>query len=511
MANYLAKSLGLVLVMSSSLTAYAKNASEFYTSYQFPQIQEEKFDDSIHLTMKKEWAKQSRKVASATNFQEGDLSSDFKTIRTSWLNVTTGDQMEKLLRESYSKFDTYAPDTKYFLAQMHLALPLRGIVWRMRKLFETSRGFLGNKSTHVMAIQAIRGSVTGLKIFLPTKQTDAGIEFFTEPSKAMTSADQFTSLAEFQNYLMLNVLPALTESIERIQGIQKSHPDATFVWDNKMAFGTGTFDDEISRYVGNGPAEVNFLIAGLYRAQHDLLVYCSYNQDRAIEVAGKLGAHIGIDSGVFSSKADDLGITDKEKVSTLKEAASKHKFLELRNYGGSKFATKALVNAYVSLKNSVIYFERAYDYLQTKDGNKSMALNPVLFQPEIAKNMENGIKNMKAVVQGPSEVRDPVTGKVVTIDLPAFYKSPPQSLSVLMASKFENGDNEKAILNTKGEKLLVRSYTNGRAIAWDNGAWEKYIPSAKGQRADYMSEASRVIRYSFGTSMVFGLPGLFVQ
>jgi hypothetical protein len=46
----------------------------------------------------------------------------------------------------------------------------------------------------------------------------------------------------------------------------------------------------VSRYIGNGPAEVNFALSALYKAQHDILVYCAYNQDYAIKVAGEMGS-----------------------------------------------------------------------------------------------------------------------------------------------------------------------------------------------------------------------------
>jgi hypothetical protein len=204
-------------------------------------------------------------------------------------------------------------------------------------------------------------------------------------------------------------------------------------------------------------------------------------------------------------------MTDAERVAIMRKAAQKHNFLELRNYGGSKYGSNVLKQAYLALKNSVVFLERSYDFLQTADASQAMNLNPVLFQQEIAPNLHKGLKNIKAVVSGPAEVRDPVTGDTVSINLPAFYNQPPASLSSLMATQFETGDLQKKIINKKGETLIVRNYFHGRSIAWDNGAWKKYVPSAEGKKPGYMSEARRVIHYSLGTSMVFGLPDLFVH
>lgn len=507
--NHLTKVLGLALIFSTSVEA--GKIKENFNSYKVTQIQEASFEDSDFLKDKKEWTKSKRKIASSMSFNGSDLSQDFKSLRDQWLKVTNGDEMEALLKHSHQNYGKYSEDARYFLAQMHTAIPLRGIIWRLRPLFEQRQGFLGNKSTHVTAVQAVRSAVTGLKMFLPTKQSDASIQYFTEPSSEMTKVDQFHSVSQFQKFLMETMIPSINESILRLQTISKGSAQKVFVWDNKMAFGRGTFEDEVQRYVGNGAAEINMTIAALYRAYHNIYVYCAYNQDAAIKVAGDIGSHFGLDASVFASKKNDLGITDQERVAIVKNAATRNKFLELRNYDGSTYGNQLMKQAWIALKNSVVYADRAYQYLQGRESTKSMGINPLFFQQETSPNIEKGIANMKAVVQGPTEVRDPVSGDTVIINLPAFYQEPPQTLSVLMATNFESGEVQKTIKNKKGESLVVRNYLHGRSIAWDNNAWKKYVPSAEGKSPGYMAEARRIIHYSLGTSMVFGLPDIFVH
>ncbi|WP_408098068.1 hypothetical protein ACJVC5_03845 [Peredibacter sp. HCB2-198] len=506
--NHFVKSIGLSLVLSAS--AFAAGKKEDYKNYYVPSLKEASFDDAEFIKEKKEWTKANRKIASQSSFSNSDMSEDLQKLREEWLQVKTGDQMEALLKASQTKYDTYSEDTRYFLAQMQLALPLRGIVWRLRPLFEEGKGFFGNKSTHVTAVQAVRTVISGLKTFLPTKQTDASIQFFTEPSVEMTKSQQFHSIAQVQNFLMTTVIPAITEASNRITALSKDGNHKAFIWDNKMAFGTGTFDDEIHRFVGHGPAEINFTIASLARAQHNILVYCAYNQDQAITLAGQMGSHFGIDSSIFASKKEDLGMTDQERNALVRRATAK-KFLELRNYDGSQYGSKLMKQAYIALKNSVVYFERSHSYLQGREAAPSMSLNPILFQEDGPMNLDKGIKNMRAVVSGIAEVRDPVSGETVTINVPAFYNNPPASLAVLMPTDFEGGDVQKTIKNKKGENLIVRNYTRGRSIAWDNNTWKQYVPSAEGQKPGYMADARRIIQYSPGTSAVFGLPDMFVH
>lgn len=507
--NQFLAGVGFAIVLSTSAFAAKKTPHDDLNSYQVPVLEEVAFEDDEYIKIKKEWNQAKRKLASDASVDESQMSKDLKRLRDEWLNVKSGNEMEALLQKAMANYASFSPDTQYFLAQMQTALPLRGIIWRMRALFENSKGFLGNKSTHVSAVQAVRGAVTSLKMFLPTQQTDAAIQYFTEPSVEMSTANQFKSVAEFQKFLLENFLPVVKDSIAKIQVVYKANPQRIYVWDNKMAFGKGTFEDEIQRFIGHGPAEVNFTISTMYRGFHNIKVFCAYNQDAAIKVAGQLGGHVGLDS-YGSSKKEDFGLTDEERVSTVKAATVSSKFLELRDYNGP-FGTNLMKDALVALRNSVSYASRAYGFLDKRDSSRAMSINPLLFQEENSPNIKEGISNMKALVTGVAEVRDHVSGSAVTINVPAFYQNPPKNLNVLMATAFETGAAEKTIVAKNGEKLAVRNYLRGRSIAWDNNQWKQFVPSAAGKGPGYMSEAKRIISYSFGTSMVFGLPDMFVH
>ncbi len=508
MNRYL-KCASLTILLSGA--ANAGNTDHDYRSLKIPTLHEVNFNDPEFNEDKKNWTKLKRKVASEMTFSQTDMSEDLRKIRDEWLTIGTGAELEMLLKKSYSNFNSYSDDSKYFLAQMHTALPLQGILWKLRPLFENSKGFLGNKSTHVTAVQAVRGAISALKMMLPTKQTEAMIQYFSEPSIEMSKNDQFKSVESFQNYLVESVIPSLNEAIKRVQMVSKNNAQKIYVWDNKMIFGRATFQDDLHRFSGHGPAEMNFVLATLYRAAHNILIYCAYNQEASIKVAGQMGSHLGVDSSIFASKRDDLGLTDEERVRLIRKAASVDNFLELRNYQGTDYGSRLMRQAYLSLRSSVVYAERSFEYLQVGESSKAMSLNPILYQPEVSPNLFKGVKNMKAVVLGEAELRDPITGDIVAVNLPSFYSDPPKSLGELLPTSFESGDAQKTIKNKKGENLYVRNYLRGRSLAWDNKIWQKYIPSAAGKSAEYMAEARRIIQYSFGTSMVFGLPEMFVD
>lgn len=457
------------------------------------------------------YQKSTRKVASEMTFSEADLSPDFVKFRDQFLAAKNADQISQLLQTSYDSYKKYSPDLQFFLAQMHVIRHHRGLVWRLRPLFETGRFLSGSKATHVMAVQFVRDAVTGLSATFPHAQTDAMIEYFTVPSKEMSINDQFKSVAAFQQFLAQVQVPALDESVLRMKTILTANPTAIWKWDNKIFYGTGSFRDGIKRVNGFGAAEMHAAIGLAYSAVHDALIFCAYNQDAIIDVAGELGRSFGIDASVFAGAKSDLGLTDSERSEIVKNAIARKRFLELRNYEGKNYGTSLMSLAYTAKKNSVLNMAEAFDKVKGKGPNPAMAINPGFFQDGMQNRMNQNVENMKEVVLREAEVRDPITGAVVTVDLPNYYKNPPASLGVLMATGYEQGANEYEIKNNVGESLKVRNYTRGRAIAWNNSEWAKYVPSAKGQPASYMSEAQRVMLFSVGGNQVFGQVGFFVR
>lgn len=507
------KTMSVIILASLSSTSFSATAPvvKAQPNYWVPVI-EEKSQSADKSEVAAKWNQSKRKVASSQSFSESDLSADFKKLRAEWLQVTTPDQLEALLKVADSKYDSYSDDTKYFLAQMDIALSLRGIVWRLRPLLETGGKFIGNKSTHVSAVQFIRGMATGMQTFLPTEQWNAGFRFITEPSTDMTLAMQFKTISNFQEFLVADFNKRLLKNSKRIEAILKNNPTNVFVWDNKMQFGTGAFRDDIQRYSGHGPAEMSLTLAAIYKTMHGSMMFSAYNQDQLIPVIGKIGGQLGQDSiSIFGRQNSELGLTDQERVKITKAAADKKHFLELRDTAENSYGTNLVKSAFVALKNYVYHMDSAYNMLQGKDANPSMGLNPINFSGETNPQIKRAVNNMTAVVKGVAEVRDPVSGKSVTVNLPAFYNTPPKKLSVLFADTFDQTPDEKIIKAKNGDALKVRNYYRGSSIGWNNNNWKAFVPSAEGKEANYMSEARRIMRYSLGTSMVMSLPAIFVH
>ncbi len=452
-------------------------------------------------------SKERRKPAG--ELTEAQMSADMKALRDRLAQVKTVDEFESLIVTSKARMNDMSDDAKFVVSQAAAILPLRGIVWRLRPLFENSRGFLGTKTTHVAAVQLVREVSATLNGAFPSNASTMILQFALEPSEKMSPKQQFRDVAGFQRFLTAEVVPAHHQALQTIESIIKRNPSATFVFDNKMAFGKGSFDDGIQRFVGFSAPEMHLAAAAHAAVINETLVFCSYNQSALIEALGKLGAQMGLDSvmgGTFSPTAG-WGITDQERVRVIKSLGTSKNFLARR-----EGAQGAMKSAHGALVRSMRHLKAAHMLLQQRPVGRSFAVDPFfLVKPRGALTAAN-VETAVAAVSGPVDVRDPITGEVVRIDVPKFYSSPPTTLTSLMATDFVlDQPTELTKKNSAGEKLVFRNYSYGRAKAWANGSWKTFVPSADGKDPDYMLTVRRVVARNPGAAAVFGLPAVFVH
>jgi hypothetical protein len=209
--------------------------------------------------------------------------------------------------------------------------------------------------------------------------------------------------------------------------------------------------------------------------------------------------------------SQDFGVTDQERTTISRKYTSQGwlRLLEFENDGKKvELGRRYMHNAFAALQSSAGYLERAYKSLQGRDANNSMLMNPLLFQPTANKTLEPAVRNIVALVKGKTTLRSPITGETIDVDLPAFYREPPKSLAGLLPTAFDT-KGKSEIEFSKG--VTYRNYFHGRSIAWDNEAWQKLVPSAAGQGADYMEKAKRVIHSSRGAGKMFGMVDILVR
>ena len=436
-----------------------------------------------------------RKVASA-DYNESDLSKDFISLRTQWLSVKTGDDLEALLKKSLLNHSKYSDDVKYFLTQSRMLLPLRGLVWRVRPIFENRQNLLRAKSAQVLGVQVVRSSLISYRMFIPTEQSNALTEFLTLPSAEMSKASQFHTMEEVQDFIVRELLPLMKESITQLESIAEKN-EKNFIWDNRLAYGKSEIDGDLSRFIVHGPAEIQSTLAKLYQATSNALVFCAFNENYAVRLLNDLNLHIAMDSSFLVSKGKKLGMTDEERAIAVRKATNKFNYVELRPEGSS-------------------YMKDAYSYLKkyVSAVEKAINLQGGTTYPVVLRNGDQytmDIDLMKSLVEGPTDVQDPVSGMNIRLNLPAFYLNPPSSLEQLMATKFDQGKLEVEIKTKSGEVIKARNYLQCRALVWNNEVWKKYVPSAEGQGPAYAQETRRVFSAAKDLSIMFMLPEIMVH
>ncbi len=418
-------------------------------------------------------------------------------------------------------------DTKYFLAPLYAVKPLRGIIWRVRKLFEVNEpgATLANKATHGQAVQLVRTVVAAMDTFFPEKQWDAAIQFFTEPIRvAEGEKAQFENMFEFQTFISDKYIPGLVKAIEEIEKLYKAEPEKEYVWDNKIGYGKSAFKDGIQRYAGNQKIEKEMVLAGLNRMLFEAYVFCAYDQSELIAFVGELGKKFGIDNLLESRKDNEFGVTDHERYEIVKSLTEKGTWLQIHKEtiptvavnlkkGEVKRSTVGkcyMINAFASLENSVEYMSRAYEGLQARgneEWNPFLIFDPKFFNGTENQDIKDAIDNMKGAVWGKKGFRNRISGEYVEVNLMDFYvKNPPETLFDLYANDFKKGEPIKS----KNGKTY-RDYRVGSATSWNNDKWKTLIPTAAGKPAGYMKSAKRVLLTTKGVSNMFGMIEIFVR
>ncbi len=467
--------------------------------------------------------KDSRSPASQA-FEESDLTEDMKWFRASIIGgkgsrkgkdydlpgVKSGNELNALLVEAAKSenYNSYDDNLKYFLTPLLVSIPLRGIVWRVRPIFEKSG--MGNIATHGQAVQMVRNIVGAIKTYFPTNQWRAGIEYFTQPADGLS---QFNSIRDLQAFMTNSYIPSLRKAQEQIRALYEKNPNAVYAWDNRIGMSMGAFDDGLNRYVGHGKPEKEITIAALNAYIHDAYFFCAYNQDRLVEYYGAIGEAFGMQSLPFGrGENEDFGITDKERSKIIGRLVKRNwlerlKYQDVATGKMNDIGANYMANAWSARQYYVEFLDKAFQSLQGKDANTSMMLNPVFFQPTSFKSLEPSIKNMKAVVAGRTELRSPVTGEKVEVDLKQFYLNPLDSLFMLTANSWDMAGSPEVSFG----QTSYRNYFHGRANGWNNASWGRFIPSAAGKSADYMEQAKRVIHTSRGAGSLFSMVDTFVR
>ena len=398
------------------------------------------------------------------------------------------------------------PQTIYFGSQLTLLLPFRGIIWKIRALYEEEH----DKATQSAMVSGLRLAASVLGDTIPVGQGEVLLDYLSVPAstdgkdigQVGISGAHFRTVGQLQTFLEAVVAKRVFQTIARIQKIHDSDLTAPLVFDHLILTGPGTLRDGNQRFRGHAKAEVAATLASLHRTLAQIHSFCAYNQDELFKKNEKMARLFGV-AGFIPFR--ELGVSAEDWVHEFNKGIDDSPFLTL--YTEVSPTPDELLKLDPSLPKNMedgkMFMRLAYEHskfaanyaaeatsAQDRSYLPGMLLNPALMNPltpsaitavgtnvttasEAATALQEALVN--PAKKGTVQFREPMTGKVLEFNLRAWYENPPSNLRRMLPTEFEQGPKHFDVRGFGNKKLEVRNYYRGRPFAWKNEVWNPYI------------------------------------
>jgi hypothetical protein len=415
--------------------------------------------------------------------------------------VTTGDELDALIKDVDSNYASFTDDAQKLLAaQLSFIKIYRGIFYRAAGLVE-DYDFVRSG-----IITALRFTGQATQVYLPTSQWEAGFNYTVEPFNfdPETEVVEINDDATFKEYLVKELIPALQEFDRRIASINFNN----VVWDNKVFYSQSNFVDSRDRFFTLSDNEKNALRSVLQAslsAAQGLKAYSMTGLFKTINlVAQKFGINAMFDIG-GSLASQRTQIIRENMTLTLVDRA-------------------ALNASYESLQRAVRFAQDAIDgvALDGNDADVNSLFNFAAINAftRINNNTINGIANI-VLPEGNSQLSSAVVqGEVVQVDLrKMFVDDPPARLVDFLPNGFDEEMTEgrranRPILSLASDKAkhpvkLVKDgktyvdFSYGQPNDWNDALFKKYFPGVNND--EDIKKTVRIISQSYG-GLGLGLP-----
>lgn len=485
----LSKKILLTIVSVSSVFAVG-NVTDFQKA-KYNWFTKEKYSE-----LKKVAKDRSSERKIANTISEEMMSAEYRSFRDKFLKIKTSEEYDNLLNELENGYEKYPTDLKYVAARMTPIKELRGILYRLTPVMEKE------KVTHSYFLTMVRRIVAQMTLFFPLDHADATFEYFAKPymenGKVVT---QFNTVRDFQTHLGTKVYAKMILSANRVASINLTKDKV--LWDNKIFNGSESFADDIARFRVIGEAEKNASMFRLHRGMAFINRFAAYNLEHLMGYTKDMGKLYGVDG--FFSEVDGAPSYKRVKIAQKK----KYKDLFVLTSNGKDWMSQSFAH----IQESVKYLRLLSEELKDAPANSFARINPVRVTAW-EREINSGLDTLESVVNGPTELRSPITGEVIQVNLPEFYVNPPSDLKELLPVSWDLSDKDiKTDLKVKetrkfakaGKKevevpLKYRNYYWGRPTAWNAVAYKKYFPSVKNNQD--IARHMRIFRQSLGASTV---------
>jgi hypothetical protein len=409
-----------------------------------------------------------RRPASAV-INEQAMSPELRVIRDRFLALKTSDDLAALLAELDARYDSLPTDAKFLAAQVQPVTVLRGIIYRLRNVFEHR-----SRAAHSATLTLAKNITTNFRIYLPQDSMKAVLEYFTSPyfENGVTVAS-FNSEADIQNLLAKDFAKAIARADDRIGKLDLSQP---IVWDQRFSFGPDSFQDGLNRFRLVGELEKSIVRSAMMGTVASLCVLRAYNVNDTIDLSANIGRLYGIDG--FLSVVDGVSA---EKISN--EIRKKPNIGTILGNEGRK-AMKDALNA---ARWSSIHAMAAWQSSSKSRQNEHLYAVDSGYWRVNRDDLQKNLDIMYRVINSnkPEKIRSSVTGEVIEIDFAKFFTDPPDSLQSLLPLNKPNEPHTVTRMaavslgSTVKKPLTYRNYAEGSPELWNTAAYQTYLPSVK--------------------------------
>ncbi len=461
-----------------------------------------------------------RKIANTENTDEATaLSEHARNIRNSLIGgsiyvdgnkkntakgAKTGDEINSLLvqlEEDFKADKFKETDAKFLAATLLMMRPYRGFIHRARNIFDTNEG--NATLARANAVTALRFAASGISVYLPTPQWEAGFAYSVEPTYSEESAEckggkwsencDIHNGPAFQSWLHLELLPRLN-TLHKV--LRESSFREPIYWDNQILYGQANFTSTKDRLIRLGEAERYLMLSATQAAISGVYGNIAYSMDGLFESFDEVAKIYGFQAQ-FSS---DIALPSA-RFNAIRKSKNLFKFKK-----DGKFVARHLTASYNALKASLQNSHLAWVTLNNGGAvGQDTLIDPRLVAP-FNRLINTGFQNTFGIVGiqpsgqevGQGDVLSAVVnGEKVTVKLKEFFDNPPDSLQDFMPTGFLESGTEKWLTKTVGnEKVKYRNYEYGRPNRWNLRVYKKYF---EGIRSDKdVEKTARVLSQSWG-------------
>lgn len=457
-------------------------------------------------------SKSKRSISSVMNDSEISLEAreyieEVKKINSSALLNNLIEKHITILEKS--DLDKLPSDYKLMTSYLYPLRSFRGFGFRIMGLVENKKKLFGNDKelsyNQGIVRNVLISEIQNLATHLTTYYPGFGgvlLDWITLPTEAMTQ--DFHHMQDIQNFAMNELYPSLDKTLTLVRNLNTSFEspinfDASMILNEKNV----TPGRKIYHVY---PHLMTLLRADLEKKMHDLIVFSQYNRNDFISYRyNENKSFVGI-----SNTQSKMGLPKSESTKNLLKWPKLYTYQKINRDIPEGYESWMAV-AYNHLKNRADLERLSFDQMKearsfmSAEEAKNAILNPYIESYFGARTYSSLDRRVDMVNEEEAILRSVTTGKIVKVNLPNFYKNPPNDLKSFLPTDFEKQMRKR--FEYKGHELT--NYRYGMPTGFNTKEWAKYFPSVKTN--DDVFEVARVLSQNFETPIMSEIVSRFVE